>query len=254
MKVLLFAGTTEGRLLAERFSTLPDVQVTVCVATEYGRELLTDLPEHVTVLAQRLDTAAMASLMRHGGFDLVVDATHPYATEVTKNITAAAIAAGREKLRLVRGASDAGHFHTVRSVPAAAEALCQTEGNVLITTGSKELSAYTMIPDFATRLYPRVLPTVEAIETCAKLGFASRHMIAMQGPFSLELNRAVMQQFAIRWLVTKDGGAQGGFAQKIEAALLQKVNVLVVGRPVREAGNTMDEIVDMVQRKREVSR
>lgn len=79
-------------------------------------------------------------------------------------------------------------------------------------TGAKELAAFAGLD--AARLYPRVLPTVAGITACEGVGIPHRNIIAMQGPFTLELNLALMQQFHIRYLVTKDGGSAGGFAEK----------------------------------------
>ena len=87
----------------------------------------------------------------------------------------------------------------------AAEALAAKEGNLLLATGAKELAQFAAIPP--ERLYPRVLPTLESITACEAANIPHRNIIAMQGPFSFALNQAMMEQFHIRWLVTKDGGA-----------------------------------------------
>ena len=98
---------------------------------------------------------------------------------------------------------------TVASVKEAARRLEGRAGNVLITTGSKELKEYTEVPGYRERFYVRVLPTQESIDACVNLGFPERHLIAMHGPFTKELNVALMRQFHVRTLVTKDGGAIG---------------------------------------------
>lgn len=153
----------------------------------------------------------MAELLQ--GAALCVDATHPYAVEATKNIRAAANAAGVEYHRLLRAASTlpAGSV-VLGSAAQAAQYLAATQGNVLLTTGAKELAAFAGLD--AARLYPRVLPTVAGITACEGAGIPHRNIIAMQGPFTLELNLALMQQFHIRYLVTKDGGSAGGFARE----------------------------------------
>ena len=100
----------------------------------------------------------------------------------------------------------------------------------------------------ATRLYPRVLPTVAGITACEGAGIPHRNIIAMQGPFTLELNLALMQQFHIRYLVTKDGGSAGGFAEKAQAAAQSGAALVVLRRP-EECGETAEEIL---QRCREL--
>ena len=89
-----------------------------------------------------------------------------------------------------------------------------------MATGAKELAQFAAIPP--ERLYPRVLPTLESIAACEAANIPHRNIIAMQGPFSFALNQAMMEQFHIRWLVTKDGGAAGGFAEKVQAASTKK--------------------------------
>ena len=103
--------------------------------------------------------------------------------------------------------------------------------NILITTGSKELTPYTQIPDFAARCYVRALPTVEALEKCQALGFRRDHLILMQGPFSEEMNVAQLRYADAGYLVTKASGETGGFPEKCEAALALGVEVICVGRP-----------------------
>lgn len=246
MRVLIFAGTTEGRLLAHRLAAMEGVEATVCVATEYGKEILADLPARFPVLARRLSREEMGSFMAEGGFHIVVDATHPYAVEVTDNISAAARSAGLACLRLLRERGGAEGCRYVESVEQAVEALAETSGNVLLTTGSKELEKYTALPDYVRRLYPRVLPMAEAIGKCERLGFLSSHIIAVQGPFSAELNMAMLKQFDVKTLVTKDGGSAGGFAEKVSAAQSLGVEVLVIGRPTEETGLTLEQVIDKI--------
>ena len=99
-KLCVFAGTTEGRELVELLEGQP-VAVTACVATEYGETLLT-ARENLTISAGRLRREEMEALLRREGFDLVVDATHPYAQEVTEHIAGACQGTETAYLRLLR--------------------------------------------------------------------------------------------------------------------------------------------------------
>ena len=119
------------------------------------------------------------------------------------------------------------------------------EGNVLLTTGAKELGAFS--PSHRAVL-PRVLPTQEGIAACEAAGVPHRNIIAMQGPFSRALNEALIQQFEIRWLVTKDGGAAGGFAEKVQAAQSTGAQLVVLRRPP-EQGQTAQEILNLCKEK-----
>lgn len=243
MKTVIFSGTTEGRELSRAAAAL-GAEVTVSVATDLGAEEQGRVPG-ITVCAGRLDADAMAALLRTA--DLCVDATHPYAIEATRNIRAAAAAAGVEYHRLLRPASALPAGSVVLQTAAQAAAwLADKPGNVLLTTGAKELPAFAQLAP--ARLYPRVLPTLAGITACEEAGIPHRNILAMQGPFSEELNRALMRQFAIAYLVTKDGGAAGGFAEKAQAAARCGVQMIVLRRP-EEQGETARMIL---QRCREL--
>lgn len=138
----VFAGTTEGRELTEALLDA-GASVTACVATEYGQTLLGSHPK-LTISARRLTEEEMEALLASRDFACVIDATHPYASAVTENIAAACEGAGRPYLRLLRGSQEGGDGAvSVPDAAAAAAYLSEQEGNVLLTTGSKELSLYT---------------------------------------------------------------------------------------------------------------
>ena len=142
-RILIFSGTTEGRELAE-FLRNRQVDVIVSVATEYGRDCMdVESSSNVSVRTGRMDEAQIRQFLMTQKIDLVVDATHPFAAEVTKNVEQACRMAGTEYIRCVRERQnwdDKGErVVRVESVPEAVEYLQNTTGNVLIATGSKEL-------------------------------------------------------------------------------------------------------------------
>ncbi len=236
MKILLFGGTGEGRELAE-WMLSQGLDATVCVATEYGETLL---PDEAQVHVGRLDAGTMESLMA-GGYTLVIDATHPYAVEVTKNIRAAAQAAGLPCLRLLRQSDREDGCQKAADMAAAADLLEGLPGKVLLTTGSKELDAFAR-PGLRERCCPRVLPMADSLERCLALGFPPKNIICMQGPFTKEMNLATLRQFHVRTLVTKDTGGYGGFRAKADAAREAGCDLVVVERPQTEEGLTLEEV------------
>ena len=236
-EICIFGGTTEGRRLAE-FLRGQGGRVTVCVATEYGEALIPE-SDDVRVLAGRMDAAGMAALLEQRRFDAVVDATHPFATEASRNILAACEAAHMEYVRLCRGGTEPdGDAVVVDSVEAAADFLAAHAGNALIATGGKALAPYARVPEYQGRLWARVLPMAASLSACEEAGFPPSHVIAMQGPFSVEMNAATLRQIRAEWLVTKDSGDIGGLREKLEAARLAGARCVVVGRP--EAGDGED--------------
>ena len=131
MKIIIFGGTTEGRLLSHLLAE-KGAAVTVCVATEYGCEEQGEAPG-VTVLTGRKTVEEMSELLR--GSDLCVDATHPYAVEVTKSVRRACAGAGVPYRRLLRDRSGDTDAILVDSAEAAAKLLADREGNLLLATG-----------------------------------------------------------------------------------------------------------------------
>ena len=240
MRVLLFGGTSEGSELA-RWLVGRGCPVDLCVATQYGHSLAPSDPG-IIVHTGRLDQAEMEKLMAREEVDCVVDATHPYAVVVTANVREAAQNLGLPCLRLVRQSGEPGEgVIRARDMDHAARLLEERPGNVLLTTGSKELAPFAR-PGLVERCFPRILPAVDGLAHCLELGFPPAHIICMQGPFGRALNEALIGQFAIQNLVTKDGGDRGGFGDKAEAARATGCALLVVERPSRETGLELEEM------------
>ncbi len=239
-KVLVFAGTTEGYEIC-RFLADHKIETKGFVATEYGSKSLTE-NEFLTVQTGRLDAAAMEETFLQEKPEMVLDATHPYAAEVTVNIRTACENTQTAYYRVLREAGEhEDRTVYVDSVQAAADYLDQTQGNVLLTTGSKELVGFTGMKDYQNRLYARVLSLPNVMKACAELGFEGKHLIGMQGPFSRELNAAMLRQYDCRYLVTKDTGKAGGFQDKIDAALECDAVPVIIGRPLKEEGMSVRE-------------
>ena len=247
-KLCVFAGTTEGRRLVELLADAP-VEVTACVATEYGETLLTPR-DRLTVSHRRLTEEEMEALLVRERFDLVVDATHPYAAEVTENIARACRGAGVEYLRLLREADalPEGAVY-LPDTESAVNWLAGTEGNILLTTGSKELAKYAALPGFARRVCARVLPMEASLSACRAAGLGPDRIIAMQGPFSREMNAAILEAVSAKYLVTKDTGGTGGFGEKAAAARDAGAVLVVVGRPAQREGLGFEETAGLLCRR-----
>ena len=170
--ILLFAGTTEGRRIAEALADQP-VTLTVSVATEYGETLIAPAG-NVRVLFGRKNADEIEALISETQASLLIDATHPYAVEVTKTLKAVCASTGTEYVRVLRGASDADGCVFVDDTEAAVRYLNGAEGNVLLTVGSKELARYTAVRDYKTRLFARILPVKESADAAFSLGFPGK--------------------------------------------------------------------------------
>lgn len=247
-KVIVFAGTTEGYELC-RFLSEHQISVYACAATEYGGKALTETP-YLHIHTGRLSREEMEAFFLKEEPNFVLDATHPYAAEVTDNIKSACEKTGFFYQRVLREQGrQAEKAVYVESTEAAAEFLNTTEGNVLLTTGSKELKKFLGVKDYKERLYARVLSLPSVMEECSAAGFEGKHLIGMQGPFSRELNEAMLRQFHCRYLVTKDSGKAGGFQEKIEAAFSCGAIPVIIGRPLKEEGLSLVECKKWLSQK-----
>lgn len=276
-KIWIFGGTTEGRLLAE-YCSREKIEAWVSVASEYGEELLQEeLMEsgnagnpdlnHNTCLAKknlktvqassvikvlrgRMDRYQMEEFIRNQGIHLVIDATHPHARLVSEEIQEAC---GRTGVRLERCLRAGGEQNKARdwvevdSIQEAVSFLSSVSGVIFATTGSKELEVLCQIPDYQKRVYARVLPTSNVLKKCEKLGITGSHLIAMQGPFSTEMNTLFLRQTKAEWLLTKDSGRAGGFQEKVEAARENGTRVVVIRRP-EEDGISLEEAMEVLKK------
>ena len=278
--VLIFGGTTEGRVLAEA-AARGGVHVVLSVATDYGEEVLEDIQdmEGIDIHKGHLDTDKMISLIDDVKPCIVFDATHPYAKEVTASVSAAAAAAGVRYVRVRRdigaqaadpagsaapvpdvkaapdphampetsagAAGGASDITYVPDVSAAAAVLNRTAARAFITTGSRGAAAFGRVKDAENRLTIRVLPSEEAVKLCREAGFKGKNIICMQGPFSAELNEAMFRAAGADILVTKSSGKTGGFPEKIEAACRLGMKVIVITPPEDIPGITIEAACGM---------
>ena len=238
MRFVIFGGTTEGRTLSLALAGA-GAEVTVCVASAYGQEQQGETPG-VEILTGPLSADEKAALLKEAV--LCIDATHPYATHITQSVREACEASNVRFVRLQREESAAEGALWMESASDAAAYLAQREGNILLTTGAKELPAFSALDP--NRLFPRVLPSHESLSACEAAGIPHRNIIAMQGPFSREMNEAILRQFSVSWLVTKDGGEAGGFPEKAEAAGNTGVTMIVLRRPQKD-GMTYDSVLSL---------
>ena len=246
MKYLIFAGTYEGRLLSE-FINENGLNADVCVATEYGENLISQL-KNINVLNGRLDQVQIENLIETNNYLSVIDATHPYATVVTGNIKQACLNKNTKYIRLLRTSSldTDSSLIEVSDIYEAVDFLNQNNDNILVTTGSKELYKYKGLNNLKSRLFARVLPSIESIELCLNISLSGKNIICMQGPFTKALNVAMLNQFNCKYLVTKDTGNIGGLNEKIDAAKETGANVILIKRPCVEQGYSLNEVKKII--------
>lgn len=266
-RIILFGGTTEGRELAI-FIAQQGLPCLVSVATAYGEHALQEhgLPEHAAaesiqheqklqtlessgvleVRVQRLDKDEMIQLFHEEQPILVVDATHPYADIVSRNIRTACKESGSSYLRVrrnrlqheeaLRKEKDGGEpllrrFATIDDMTSWINENLGSEDVIFSSLGSKNLKDLVQIQNYEKRVIARILPTPEGTSDALALGYAMKNIYGLHGPFSEAFNAAQFVETGTKLLLTKDTGKTGGYDAKVSAALGLGILVAVLSRP-----------------------
>ena len=239
--ILVIAGTRDGRELASEL-TAAGHAVLVSVFSEYGRRLAADSSPEIN--AGPLDADGLTRLLRDKPVTMVVDASHPYAINVSRNAMTACERVGVEYLRFEREETPLPASEKIRLAADAAQAaqLAASLGRIIfLTTGSHLLPVFKAEPALQhCRLIARILPQPDVIAACADLGFAPADLVAMQGPFSHELNVALFRHYGAEVVVTKNSGLTGGTDSKVTAARELGLYLLVIDRPRLNYSRTTD--------------
>ena len=243
-KIVIFGGTSEGRLLA-KYCDENFIPAIVCVATEYGTELLEEY-KNISVSEGRKDEEAMKKLFLDNNVEKVYDATHPYAKIVSENIIKVCNELKLEYVRILRDSKVLDktlekYYKEFENIEEVVDYLKDKNEKVLIATGSKELYKYKDLE--VKNLYPRVLANMIGIKACEDIGIPSSNIIAMQGPFDIDTNVALLKKYACKYLITKESGDIGGFSEKIEACKKVDAKALVIKRPTKEEGISLEEAI-----------
>lgn len=244
MNVCIFGGTSEGRLLAEFLCSLP-LKVDLYIATEYGQQFVKGLKD-VNIHRKRLSKEEMIELFQQKSFDCIVDATHPFAKIVSENIVKATESCKIKYYRIVRETSENKNCIYFDCMESIVNYLNKTEGNILLTTGSKDLDKFTKVENYKNRIYVRILPMEDSLKKAIELGYSNKNIICMQGPFSQELNIAMINSLGAKMLVTKESSSSGGFEEKVEACIKSSIPCLVFKKP-EEEGISLEEFKKIIR-------
>ena len=231
----VIAGTSEAtdliRMLPESWN------ITAFAATAYGKTILEGLP--CTVQVGRLDAEGFRQVLADA--DAVADASHPFAAEVTRTVRTVCRELKLPYFRLGRPPVQYTYDQILRvqSKEEAAAHLRKTAGNILLTTGGNTLAFYEQaVPDFAVRGYARILDTPDSRQMTAG---SQAHLIFAVPPFSAQQTLELLQKYQIAVLVSKDSGMRGGVAEKVQAAKVMGIPVILIAPPA-EATMTLPEM------------
>ena len=230
-EVLVVGGTSDARAICQLLDAA-NVQYTVSVATPTGEALAGDIQGQVR--CGRLEKSEMVAWLREHDTRWVIDASHPYAEAVSRNVLDACTEAGVLLSRYQRPdqRDELTHplLHYVASIDEACERIKPLGQRVLLTTGSKDLALWRAgLPE--KTLLARVLPVPKVVQQCADLGFGVGEIFAICAPFSAEFNAAFYRHCRADVVVTKASGAEGGYLEKVQPCLDAGLPCIVITRP-----------------------
>lgn len=230
--IFMLAGTSDAKQLAEKLKEDGE-EIVVSVVTEEAAKKLR--ASGIRTRVGRLTDEEMIQVLKEERAVALLDASHPFAEEASRN---AIEAAKRAEIPYIRYERQSIHTYDeqvtkVASYEEAAELANKKGGTVFLTTGSKTLATFAkvLLPNKNVRMICRMLPRTENMEKCQQLGIEQKNIVAMQGPFSKELNLALYKQFDTDVVVTKESGKEGSFDEKVTAALELGLDVILIERP-----------------------
>lgn len=253
--IFVAAGTQDGRQLAG-FLLEHGLSVTASVVSRYGEQLLREY-KGIRINDRPLDEDGLTEYLKRENVEFFVDASHPYAENVSKNGIAACRRTGVPYIRYERQSTPVTYenVHYVPDSEAAAKKAAELGKRIFLTTGSRNLEVFAKSEYLRDcTLTVRLLPTSEVLTLCENLGFTPKQIIAIQGPFSKDLNEAMFKQYEAQVIVTKNSGTIGGADTKFAAAEALGLPVVLIDRPKVQYGHvaqTFDEVLAFIRQHEE---
>lgn len=250
--ILVIAGTSDSYQLIEGLINEGE-NLIASVTTSYGKKLIKEKFE-IRVIKKRMNRDDLYNLIKKEKILLVVDATHPFAEEITKSAIKAVSEAGIKYIRYERKDIDLSQYDetTANIINAdnykqAAEKANDFE-RVFLTTGSKNVKTFiNKISNFENRLFMRVMTFPAFIKKIIDLGLPPANIIAVKGPFTKEFNRSLFKEYGADVIVTKASGDSGGLKSKIEAAVELRIAVIVIRRPQINYPLVFNEAANLIE-------
>lgn len=249
--IWVIGGTKDSRDFLEKLCK-NTTNIVVTTATEYGGKLLENLP--IKVVCKKLNYSMMEEFIEAERVDMIIDLSHPYAVEVSQNALKISREKAIEYFRFEREETSflPKKYREFEKIESVIDYLEGVEGNILVTLGSNNIPHFSMMKNLNS-CYFRILPKWDMVKRCEDVGILLKNIIAMQGPFSKNMNKAMIEQYDIKYLITKQAGDTGGEREKVEAADEMGIEVVFLTRPKVEYPNCysdIDKLLEVVIKRR----
>lgn len=232
--IWVIAGTKDARELIN-FLAKKEFNILATCTTKYGERLIKDIAS-VKVIKAKLSKVEMINLIKEKNINTIIDVSHPFASEVSNNAIYASRKSNVKYIRFEREStkiSETKLITRVKTFKDGAKLACKKGSTIFLTIGSNNLHYFVKeAKKTGTRIIARILPDYTSLKKCIELGLTPKDIIAIEGPLSYELNKAMFKEYKVDVLVTKDSGELGGVKEKIKAALSLKIDIILIEKPV----------------------
>lgn len=245
--IWVLSGTKDGVEIIKLLKK-EGFRVFASAVTEYGAALSKKAGADY-VSAKALNYKGMEDVIKKKKISALIDATHPFAVEASKNAMEVSKGLGIKYLRYERKVARIPKnalVYYAKNFEGAGKKAGKLGEVIFYTGGSKNLNKFLKATK-GKKIIARILPEEKSLQKCLNLGLKPSEIIAAEGPFSEELNKAMLGEYKATVLVTKESGAAGGAEAKVKAALALNIPVVIVERPKMKYRAVVSKYADVVK-------
>lgn len=250
MRIFLLGGTKDSVNIIEHVKDNYDAHILTTTTTEYGAKLANEGGSDDTI-ARPLLKDEITEIFLEGNFDVLIDATHPFAEHITQTSSSIAKELEIPYIRFERPTTDltnvdTSRIHYVNSFDEAGKLIESDfpKGNVMHFAGANTMGDVLKYVS-TERFYPRILKVASSIEKCERLNVNPDHIIPMNGAATKQENIELIERYGASVMITKESGEIGGVIEKIEAANEKDVAIIMIQRPKIDGLNKNDIVSNL---------
>lgn len=248
--IWIVGGTSDTTKLLDLLNGKIDFsKLIVSVTTDYGEQLLSSYK--VKIIKGKIEKEEIQNFIEKNQIDTIVDTSHPYAENISKNILELIDLEKINYMRYERPETILENTYNFESVENLIDYINENMKNevILSTLGSKAIPELSKIEN--NKVLLRILPTVESVKSAIEYNFLPKDIIAIQGPFSREFEEEMLKFYKATVLLTKDSGQAGGVLEKVEVCKKLGIKCLIVSRPKIDYPNVFGDIEEILKKLRE---
>ncbi len=238
MKILILGGTAESRALAGALAERPDCTVTLSLAGRTANPLPQGVPTRIGGFG---GAGGLAAYLRDETIDVLIDATHPYAAQISANAARASELAGVRLLALRRPAwqqRQGDQWIDVKSIADALDTLGVAPRRVFLALGRKEIAPFERAPQ-----HTYLVRSVDPVDP--PLAMPHAIYLTARGPFNEAADRALLERHRIDVVVAKNSGGEASYG-KIAGARALHLPVVMVKRPALPEAPSVETVEDVL--------